>query len=238
MWTFSMPESVMSSAVTPAATLSADAAKSRRVMVDCQLRTFDVTNRAVLGAMDSVPREAFVDDTDLSSVYSDRALPLPGGRSMLVPMVLGRMIQSLAIEPGQKVLVVGAGTGYGAAVIAAMGAQVVALESDAALAGLAQAALGRLGAAGVEIVQGPHAQGWASGAPYDAILVEGAAEICPDDLLAQLADEGKLIVVMGRGRAGRATLFTRSRDAYGGRPVFDAGAPILPGLEKPPGFVF
>ena len=213
-------------------------AKSRRMMVDCQLRTFDVTNRAVLGAMEQVPREAFVDDTDLSSVYSDRALPLPGGRSMLVPMVLGRMLQSLAIEPGQRVLVVGAGNGYGAAVVAAMGAQVVALESDAALADRARSALGRLGAAGIEVVSGPLAQGWASGAPYDAILVEGAAEVCPDDLLTQLADDGKLIVVMGRGRAGRATLFTRSRDAFGGRPVFDAGAPVLPGLEKPAGFVF
>jgi protein-L-isoaspartate(D-aspartate) O-methyltransferase len=220
-----------------AATIST-AAKSRRMMVDCQLRTFDVTNRSVLGAMDSVPREAFVDEVDLSSIYSDRAIPLSDGRSMLVPMVLGRMIQTLAIEPGQKVLVVGAGTGYGAAVLAAMGAQVVALESDAALAERAKAILGRLGAAGIEVVSGPHAQGWATGAPYDAVLVEGAAEICPDDLLAQLADDGKLIVVMGRGRAGRATLFTRSRDAFGGRPVFDAGAPVLPGLEKPPGFVF
>lgn len=218
-----------------------DYAKARRMMVDGQLRTFDVNSIAVLAAFEDVPREAFVPPGREDLAYSDRPLELGGaeGRSMLAPMVLARLVQALEIGLGERVLEVATGLGYGAAILDRLGAEVVALESEAELAEEARARLARAGAGRVVVVSGPLDQGWPAAAPYDAILVNGALEVRPERLLSQLSPgQGRLACVMGRGRAGRATLYVRSGGAFGSRTLFDAAAAPLPAFRAEPGFVF
>ena len=223
-----------------------DFAQARRTMVDCQLRTFDVTDLAVLAAMDEVPREMFVAPGRESLAYSDQDLPVANGgepRLMLKPMVLGRMIQALDVGPGTRVLDVAGGLGYGAAILSRLGAAVTLIEADQALADAALERLGRAGVAGVTARFGPLDEGDPDGAPYEAILVNGAVEVRPERLLGQLADRGRLVCIEGRagpggGVVGKAVLHVRSGDAFGRRSLFDAAAPLLPAFRQPPAFVF
>jgi protein-L-isoaspartate(D-aspartate) O-methyltransferase len=221
-----------------------DFAQARRMMVDCQIRTFDVHDIPLLAAFDEVPRERFVPAGRESLAYSDLDLPVSDGRAdaerrfMLKPMVLARMIEALEIEPGAKALDVACGLGYASAVMARLGADVVALESSEAAAAAARERLATLGFEGVTTVSGPLEQGHAPRAPYDAILVNGLVEVKPQALLDQLADGGRLVCIEPRGRTGRAVLYVRSRDSFGSRAMFDAGAPALPAFKAEPGFVF
>jgi protein-L-isoaspartate(D-aspartate) O-methyltransferase len=220
-----------------------DFALQRRMMVDGQLRTFDVTQHDVIAAFLLVPRETFLGPREQEIAYVDRTLPLPGTdpgarpRQMMTPMVLARLIQAAQPRPGSKALVVGAGTGYAPAVLAAMGCVVTALESEPSLASEARKRLPAAGA-DVAVVEGPLAGGHAAGAPYDLVLIDGAFLVEPRELLAQLKDDGKLVGVKGEGRAGRALLYRRSGDAFAARPVFDAAAPVLDEFRPEPEFVF
>ncbi len=215
-----------------------DFALQRRMMVDGQLRTYDVTDPSLIAAMDSVPRELFVSDP--ATAYSDRTVAMMAGspRRMMTPMVFARLVQGAAPRPDDSVLVVGAGTGYGAAVIGRLAGRVVALESDAALAAAATRTLQALDAGTVSVVNAPIKAGHAAGGPYDVILVEGAIEVEPTELLAQLAPGGRLACVRGRGRAGRALLYTRSGDIVGQRTLIEAAAPLLDAFQAEPAFVF
>lgn len=210
-----------------------DYAQARRLMVDCQLRTFDVNDVAVLDAFDAVPRERFVPPGREDFAYIDGTLPLGHGRAMPAPMLLARMIQALAVGLGVRVLDVATGYGYGAAVLGRLGATVVGLESVPALAAAARERL-----SGVEVVEGPLEAGAPAGAPYDAILIEGRIEVRPQALLDQLRDGGRLVCVMGRERAAKTTLFVRSGDAFGARPLFDAALPGLEGFAAEAVFAF
>jgi protein-L-isoaspartate(D-aspartate) O-methyltransferase len=221
-----------------------DFAQARRAMVDSQLRTFDVFDIPVLAAMEAVPRERFVPPGRESLAYIDQDIPVSDGiagaerRFMLKPMVLGRMIQALEVEAGARALDVASGLGYSAAVLARLGAHVVALESTEAAAQAARQRLASLGIENVAVVSGPLDQGYPHGAPYDIVLVNGLIEVRPQRLLNQLADGGRLACIERRGRAGRAVLYVRSGDAFGSRAIFDAGAPELPAFKADPGFVF
>jgi protein-L-isoaspartate(D-aspartate) O-methyltransferase len=218
-----------------------DFAQARRMMVDSQLRTFDVNDIPLLDAMQTVPRERFVAPGREGLAYIDQDLPVGEGeerRFMLSPMILARMIQALEIEPGMKVLDVACGLGYSAAVLAEIGARVTALETTEALASAARERLATVGAGSVDVVTGPLERGFAPNAPYDAILVNGAIEVPPDGLLRQLAPGGRLVCVQGRGRSARATLYVAAGDSYGQRSIFDAAAPLLPAFQAEQGFVF
>lgn len=218
-----------------------DLTQARRMMVDSQLRTFDVNDMPLLDAMDSVPRERFVLPGREDLAYIDQHILVSDGadrRFMLSPMILGRMIQALEIEPGDKVLDVAGGRGYSAAVMTALGAQVTALEADESLSGAARQALGHAGATQVSVQVGRLDEGYPKHAPYDAILINGAIEVRPEDLLRQLAEGGRLVCVEGQGRAARATLYVRSGDAYGERALFEAAAPLLDPFVRKPGFTF
>ncbi len=220
-----------------------DFAKARRMMVDSQLRTFDVNDLALLAAFDEVPRERFVPAGRESLAYMDQDLPVTDGggaerRFMLSPMILARMIQALELEAGRKVLDVAGGLGYSAAVLARLGCTVVALEAGEELAGAMRRRLAAAGVGSVAVVAGPLERGFPDAAPYDAILVNGAVETRPEPLLRQLADRGRLVCVEGRGRAARATLYVRAGEAYGARPLFDAAAPPLSAFRAEAGFVF
>jgi protein-L-isoaspartate(D-aspartate) O-methyltransferase len=218
-----------------------DFTQARRMMVDGQLRTFDVNDIPLLDAMDTVPRERFVLPGREDLAYMDQHILVGDGaerRFMLSPMILGRMIQGLGVEAGDKALDVAAGRGYASAVFAELGAQVTALESDPALVEAARQSLAAAGVSNFDVESGPLEQGCARNAPYDAILVNGAVETRPDELLRQLAEGGRLVCVKGQGRAARATLYVRTGDAFGERSLFDAAAPLLAPFTLKPSFTF
>lgn len=215
-----------------------DFAQTRRTMVDTQLRTWDVTDQVLLDAVLDVPRELFV-PTDLAALaYLDADIPIPGTtRALIQPMVIAKMIQSAAITPSDVVLDVGGATGYAAAVMARLAARVVMLESDASLSAAASERLAEVGGP-IELVAGPLERGWPSAAPYDVILVEGGIEFLPDAFSTQLAEGGRLVAVVGAGRAARAVVQVKQNGALSTRVVFDAAVPMLPGFARPPVFTF
>lgn len=218
-----------------------DFSQARRMMVDSQLRTFDVNDIALLDAMDSVPRELFVLSGREELAYMDQDILISEGaerRFMLSPMNLGRMIQALEIDAGEHVLDVACGRGYASAVFDKLGAQVTALESDADLVAAAKRSLAAAGASRVRVQTGALDKGHPAGGPYDAILINGSVDVRPDALLQQLAEGGRLVCVKGRGRSARATLYVRSGDAFGERNLFDAAAPLLAPFAQEPGFTF
>lgn len=211
-----------------------DFASLRRNMVDCQLRTYDITDRAALAAADSVPREAFVPENLSHLAYLDQSIPLPGtGRALMTPMVAVRMIQLLDPQPGEAALEYAGGSGYGAALMADMGVKATLWEPEAAARVLAEAALARAGAKDVTVTATQPGN-----ASFDAILVSGACELSPEMLFPLLRPEGRLIVVEGLGRAARVMLYLKSGDIVSGRPVFDAAAPVISEFRRPAAFVF
>ena len=215
-----------------------DAAAARRLMVDGQIRTADVTNPNLIAAMQAIPREQFVPAAMADQAYRDGDVSLGQRRALLRPIVLAKLIQGADVRPGDQVLDIGCGTGYSAAVLAHMGAAVVALEEDADLARRAEIALAGIGAAQVTVVRGPLTAGWPAAAPYDLILLDGAIEVAPDALGRQLKPNGRLAAVFGRGPAAKAMIYRRIEGHLVGRPIFDAAAPPLPGFAAPPAFVF
>jgi protein-L-isoaspartate(D-aspartate) O-methyltransferase len=215
-----------------------DFAALRQTMVEGQIRTYDVTETRLVAALEFVPREAFVPEARRAVAYVDQPVSLSARRSMLTPMVLARMIQALDVAPGDHCLDVACGSGYSTAILARLGASVVALEDDSSAVRLKETVLGLSGAAQVRHVNAALAAGAPDLGPFDVILVNGAVEAEPEALFAQLREGGRLVVVMGGGRSGRATLFRKSHHHVSGMPVFDASAPMLDEFRLKPAFVF
>jgi len=215
-----------------------DFAAARRMMVDGQVRTADVTDLRLLAALQDVPRERFVPPAMSGLAYLDLdvAASESGSRRLLKPMVLAKLLQAAEIGENDRVLDVGCASGYSSAVLANLAREVVALDDDSSLARRAMEAL--RGLRHVTVVIGELTAGWPAAAPYDAILVNGAVEIVPHALCQQLKDGGRLVCVVGSGPAGKATVYRRSGEQVGSRPIFDANAPLLPGFAKPPAFTF
>lgn len=212
---------------------------ARRNMVDCQLRPNQVTDPRVIAAMSELPRERFVSPSHQGVAYLDEALPLGRGRSLMEPMVLGRLLQLAEIQEGDVVLAIGCNTGYAAATIARLAGTVVALESDAAFAASATELLSELGSDNVAVVEGPLAAGYPSQAPYDVIFLGGAAAQIPETISSQLKEGGRLVFVQtGQAGVGQATLLMRTEGCVGSRAVFDATTPPLPEFAAKEAFVF
>lgn len=227
---------------SPVSTLPAD---RRKTMVDCQLRTFDVTNLEVIEAFLATPREDFLAAQDLAVAYSDALQTVVSGsarRVLLAPMALGRLLQSADLDKGCRVLDVGGASGYSAAILSHLAGSVVALESDAGFSAAAAANAARLGLENVRSVTGPLAQGASAEGPFDVILINGAVEEGLETLFAQLAPGGRLLCVMKAagqgGRYGKAIRFDRIGPDVSPRFLFDAAAPVLTGFERKPAFLF
>lgn len=208
-----------------------DFAAARLAMVESQLRPQGVTDAFVLRAMGTIERERFVPTHARPLAYVDRGLAIGGGRFMSAPSVLGQLLTQMMPLPGQRALVVGAGSGYSAAVLAHIGLDVVALESSPELAA---AALDL----GVETVSGSLEAGWKKQAPYDQILIDGAIEYIPDAIVEQLADGGRLGTALVDRGITRLIVGRKAGTAFGYLSVADAGVPALPGFSRPKAFTF
>jgi protein-L-isoaspartate(D-aspartate) O-methyltransferase len=213
--------------------------EARNCMVDSQVRPNRVTDLRILSAMRRIPRELFVPPRLAALAYIDEDVPLGRGRALMEPMVIARLVQLAALAAGERVLVVAAGTGYGAALMAGCGAQVTALEEDEELLAIARDALVVV-APSVTLVSGPLAAGWPGGAPYDVILIEGAVRDIPEAIGSQLRPgPGRLVTVRtGHGSTGKGVLAEATPAGLRAQPVFDCATPLIPALLPAPGFVF
>ncbi len=217
---------------------------ARSTMVNNQLRTFDVSDRAVLAAMGAVPREAFVPAAKRPIAYLDSNLEVSEAtadrpaRHLLAPSTIGRLLQAAEIQSSDIALVVGCTTGYVAAVVAQLADSVVALDCDAGLADQATETLVDLSVDNAAVVTGDLDKGWPEEGPYDVVVVAGGVDTVPDGLLEQVRDKGRLAVVEGRGGAGQALIYTRTAGVVSPRFIFNASAPILPGFERQNAFEF
>ena len=211
------------------------AAEMRSAMIDSQLRTNDVTDPAVVAAMGAVPREAHVPAALASVAYMDRAIALESGRLLNPPLVTGRMLVAAAIRPGMRVLLIGAATGYTAALLAKLGAEVHAVEEAEALVAIGRPATAE---ANIRWVQGPLAAGAPDAAPYDRIIIDGAIEILPDALAAQLAEGGRIVAARREGAVSRLVQGVKAGGAIALRSFADMDVAPLPGFAAPAGFRF
>jgi protein-L-isoaspartate(D-aspartate) O-methyltransferase len=225
---------------------------ARQKMVDGQVRPSDVTDIRIIDAMLAVPREAFVPPAQRAMAYLDIDLDVSAGpsktalsetglsekRYLIKPVVTAKMLQAAEIRDTDNVLVVGCATGYSAAIVARLAAQVTATESDAALAAKAQDVLALAGYPNVTVRTAAAAEGDATNAPYDVIMLNGATEVTPAGLYRQLKDGGRLVGVFAMMQPQRATLVTHSHGDFGTRALFDAAVPVLPGLGRLPAFIF
>ena len=212
---------------------------ARTRMVESQLRPNKVTDKRLLDAFLTIHRELFVPEHLQAVAYVDEDLPLGKGRYLMEPRVAARLLQAAAVERTDTALIVGAGTGYEAAVVAVLARSVVALEEDPELARRARAALVEHSIASVSVVEAPLPQGHRARAPYDVIFFCGAVAEVSAEIGSQLADGGRLMAVVKSGSGmGHATLTTRLGGGLARRVLFDAATPLLPGFLPKPAFAF
>jgi len=212
---------------------------ARAKMIESQLRPNKVTDERLIEAFSRLRRELFVPEPLRGVAYVDEDLPLGRGRYLMEPMVAARLLQALMPERKETALVVGAGVGYEAALLASLTRSVIALEADEELARLGRAALVDHRIALVVYVEAPLAAGHRQRAPYDVILFGGAVAEIPSEVAAQLGEGGRMAAVLRPGAGlGRATLTTRTGGVLAQRVIFDAATPLLPGFAPKPVFVF
>ncbi|MHA6767019.1 protein-L-isoaspartate O-methyltransferase family protein [Sphingobium ummariense] len=201
----------------------------RAAMVESQLRTSDVDDQRVIAVMARVPREAFVPAERRAMTYVDRPIPLSGGRALNPPLVTGRLLKEAQVEPGEKVLLVGAATGYSAALLAELGVQVTAVEEEGGP---------EIAVPGVTLSRGPLNAGAPEGAPYDVLFIDGAVEEVPAALVQQLADGARVVT----GIVERGVTRLCSGRVVGGilglASLADIEMVVLPGFKAPERFIF
>jgi len=207
----------------------------RRAMVASQLRTTGVNDPRVLAAMGAVARERFVPAALAPVAYADSVVPLKDGRDLNTPMSTGKLLTEAAPQPQDHVLLIGAATGYAAAVLSRLVASVVAVEEDQDLAAQAKT---NLEGTGVKLIEGPLAEGHSKDAPYDLIFIDGAVEEVPKAIIKQLHDEGRLATGLVESGVQRLALGRKAGEGFGLAAFADAASAVLPGFLKPRGFSF
>lgn len=211
--------------------------KARRtMMVDTQVRPSDVTKFPIIDAMLSVPREDFVPASLREAAYVGENIALGANRVMLEPRTLAKMLDALSIEPNHVVLDLGCGLGYSTAILAKMAEFVVAVEEDADNATQAQNILSESGVDNAAVMQGALRDGAAKSAPYDIVMIQGAVEVVPDTILAQLRDGGRIACIFAEGALGVVRIGHKIDGAVNWRYAFNAGAPVLGGFHKEAAF--
>ncbi len=226
----------------------ADFEQQRLTMVESQLRPNEVTDRRILAAMGTLPRERFVPPRLSLLAYMDESVevfPAIAGapaRFLLAPMPLARLVQLASVEPEDKVLDVGCATGYSTAVLARLARSVIGLEPEPELAEAARRALRELAIENAKIVEGALAEGSPKDGPYDVILLNGSVQEIPETLSSQLREGGRLVAILASGAdnvsPGKAYLFVKIDGEASGLPHFDAGARPLPGFSRARAFAF
>lgn len=200
-------------------------------MVDTQVRPSDVTKFPIIDAMLTVPREVFVPDALREAAYVGENIDLGGGRVLLEPRTLAKILDALDIGPSDVVLDVGCGLGYSTAVLAHMADFVVAVEDDAARVAEAQGLLSEHGVDNAAVIDGVLHEGAAKSGPYDAIVIQGAVEEVPAVLLEQLKDGGVIAAIFAEGALGVVRIGHKRAGHVTWRFAFNAGAPLLSGFE-------
>jgi protein-L-isoaspartate(D-aspartate) O-methyltransferase len=213
-----------------------DYTTQRLNMVEAQVRANDVTDPRIAAAMREVPRESFVPAAKRGIAYAETPIEIVQGRYLVEPRTFAKLLQLAEVGEGDAVLDLGCATGYSSAVLAKLARTVVALEQDAGLVRVATDALAKIG--NVTVVQGALVEGFRAKAPYDVILINGAVERVPDQLLSQLAEGGRLVAAVSEGALCRAVLYLREHGRVGHRVAFDVAAPALAGFRESVGFVF
>ncbi len=214
-----------------------DFAQARTNMVDSQLRPNGITDGRILLAYETIERGDFVPESMRSVAYMDGDVALGGGRNLVSPMAFAKMLNAAEIKPNDKVLEIGAATGFGAAVLSQLAGQVVAVEADAALMAAARENL--TNKVNVSLSENNLTEGFAKGGPYDVILISGQVENVPEGLFSQLSEGGRLIAAIGSGRVARCCVWTRSGANHTQRYLFDLSIATLAGFGKPAvGFAF
>ncbi|GGM02682.1 protein-L-isoaspartate O-methyltransferase [Pseudooceanicola nanhaiensis] len=215
----------------------ADYAARRSTMVDTQVRPSDVTKFPIIDAMMSVPREIFVPADRREAAYLGENIDLGGGRVLLEPRTLAKMLDGLDIRGDELVMDVACAQGYSSAVIAEMAEAVVAVDEADRLNG-AQESLGQINADNVILHEGNPAEGAAEHGPYDAIVVEGGVEELPAAILDQLKDGGRIACLFMEGQLGTVRIGYKIDGRMSWRFAFNASAPVMPGFEKKRAFTF
>jgi len=211
-----------------------------------QLYTNEITDPRILQAMVDVPRELFVPEALRGVAYVDEELPLGGGRFLMEPLTVAKLLALSEMQEASRVLVVGALSGYVVALAAKIAHHVVATETDAQMINQTRENLAKLGLSNMDLQQVKSlADGYALSAPYDVIIITGAVEVIPESLGSQLSIHGKLVAVFKVAQRpastlglGRGTVVTRAASGLQYREMFDASAALLPEFAKPVGFSF
>jgi len=213
--------------------------QARFNMIEQQIRPWDVLDPAVLSLLTVVKREDFVPAAYRSLAFVDTEVPLPAGQCMLAPRVEARMLQELNVHRHERVLEVGAGSGYMAALLAHRAQHVTTLEIVPELARMASDNLRRAAVVNARVVEADGSRGFPTEAPFDAIMLSGSVAEVPQGLLGQLKVGGRLIAIVGQQPVMRCTLVTRSGEhAFASVDLFDTVAPRLSGFDEPPKFRF
>lgn len=215
-----------------------DFTAARTALIDSQVRPNDVTDRRLIGAMASVPRELFVPASRRAAAYADVAVETGPGRWLMTARDFSKLVNIAGVRPEDRVLDIAAGTGYSVAVLAQMAGTIVALEQDEAAAKTLKDGLAAAGVAGVEVVVGALKAGAPGQGPFDVIFVNGAVEEVPTAWLSQLAEGGRLAVAVNEGGVCRARIYTAAGGKTAWRTPFDAPVPALPGFERAAAFRF
>ena len=209
-----------------------DFAQRRMMMVDTQVRPSDVTKFPIIDAMLSVPRERFVPDNRREAAYVGENMELGGGRVILEPRTMAKMLDAMNIGPEDLVLDIGPGLGYSAALLSRLAEAVVAVESEESWASEAESALSDVAADNAVVVTGTLSEGAAKHGPYDAILIQGGVETVPAAIEAQLKDGGRIGAVFMEGALGVCRIGHMVDGKISWRFAFNASAPVLPGFER------
>lgn len=211
-----------------------DFSARREMMVDTQVRPSDVTKFPIIAAMLSVPREAYVPDTLREAAYLGGNLGIAAGRELIEARTLAKMLEAMDIQPGERVLHLACGMGYGSAVIAQLCQEITGVEDNAALAAAARERLAAQGVGNAAVVEAP--LGAPPGGPYDAIVIEGGVEDLGTGVLSRLAEGGRIGAIFMQGALGTVRIGTCQGGQIGWRFAFNASASVLKEFARVPAF--